>query len=553
MNAALVLTALFNGAWQGAVLCGAAYVVLRRMRALNATTVFSVWSVLLCICIALPFANYVFAARPYTVRVAPAVQTAAATYVIASKHAPHLSIVQQASPPAPALRDQALSLSGELMRRAWIVLLLLAAIVLVRLALLARDLMCMFAVRRSARRIEPPLTAPLSISRAYQFATSNDLKSPCVLGFMPALIVLPQEVLGASRDELLGVVLHEAEHVRRYDDVQNLLHRLVSAMGFFCPGITIALRELALCRERICDDAAIARMDDPVTYATTLTDFAQWALGGGVPVPSFIFKRRQLIQRLEMLLDRAVNHSLRIDRRFAFSAALALFVSAAIVLRVQVPVIAQEFTTPPQHKRVQHRSVLPKPSAVRHVPVVRLAGPVAHVAHVTHIEHHAAPHARARAAAAPVAVASVAIAPPAVAPVAVSPVAVSPVAIAPIAPRSNTSDALLNSLEAAGLTHLSVDDLIALRDHGVSAALVSGAHAYFGGSLTAKDLVRLADNGIDPAFLQALRAAGETGAGPDDIVRLREHGVTASYIARMRAYNPRATLSEIIRLHDSGF
>jgi hypothetical protein len=53
--------------------------------------------------------------------------------------------------------------------------------------------------------------------------------------------------------------------------------------------------------------------------------------------------------------------------------------------------------------------------------------------------------------------------------------------------------------------------------------------------------------------LQALRSAGESGACPDDVVRLRDHGVTASYIARIRAYNPRATLNDIIRLHDSGF
>lgn len=444
------------------------------------------------------------------------------------------------------------------MRRAWIVLLLLAAIALVRLALLARDLICMFAVRRAARRIDPPLTAPLSIPRAFEFATSSDLKSPCVLGFMPALIVLPQEVLVASRDELLSVVLHEAEHVRRYDDVQNLLHRLISATGFFCPGITIALRELALCRERICDDAAIARMGDPVTYATTLTDFAQWALGSGVPVPSFIFKRRQLIQRLEMLLDRAVNHSLRIDRRFALSAAVAVFMAAAIVLRVQVPVIAQEFAPVPKRPHAPRAAFHHAPAPVHHVsahapthaaPRVAAVKPAAAVApaHSVHLE----PVRTARAPKAPpiepVQTAVAEIGPPVVL------AAPAVTTVAPITPRSSASDALLSALESAGLTHLSVDDLIALRDHGVSAVLVSGAHAYFGGNLTAKDLVRLADSGIDPAFLQALRAAGETGACPHDVVRLRDHGVSASYITRIRAYNPRATVSEIIRLHDSGF
>jgi beta-lactamase regulating signal transducer with metallopeptidase domain len=554
MNAALVLTALFNGAWQGAVLCGAAYIVLRRMRALNATTMFTVWSVLLAICVILPFANYAFAARPYTVRLTPVTQT----YSVAPRVSHHrlvpARIVETVTGPAPAptLRDRALSLSGDLMHRAWIVLLLLGAIALLRLAVLARDVICMFAARRAACRIDAPLSTPLSIRRAFEFATSGDLKSPCVLGFMPALIVLPQEVLTASRDELLSVVLHEAEHVRRYDDVQNLLHRVISALGFFCPGITIALRELALCRERICDDAAIARMGDPVMYATTLTDFAQWALGKGVPVPSFVFKRKQLIQRLEMLLDRAVNHSLRTNRRFAVSAALAFVIASAIVLRIQVPVIAQEFAPPAPvhaHLHVHHQAAIsPKPV----VPPRRIAA--VHVA----LAPHPAPSTRPKAAKPKVHFTRVrtfaSIAPRTTVAIAAPTVAIAPIAVAPVTQiRSNSSDALLNALESSGLTRLSVDDLIALRDHGVSAALVSSAHAFFGGNLTAKDLVRLADSGIDPAYLQALRSTGWSSLCADDVVRLRDHGVTASYIARIHAYNPRATLNDIIRLHDSGF
>src|SRR5690348_1986151 len=85
MNAALVLTALFNGAWQGAVLCFAAYAAFQMLRRLNATTMFAVWSALLVIALALPALNYVFAARPYTVRVAQPVRVHAYASTPASR------------------------------------------------------------------------------------------------------------------------------------------------------------------------------------------------------------------------------------------------------------------------------------------------------------------------------------------------------------------------------------------------------------------------------------------------------------------------------------
>ncbi len=273
MNAPLMLLAIFNGAWQGAVLCALAYFFFRCVRSLNATTMFTVWSVLLAICIALPFANYAFAARPYAIRV-----TAPAYRVRLAQPLPGAAPVRTAlvAAAAPTVRERGIALVTAAMQRAWIALALLAVIALVRLALLARDMAGMFATRRAARRIAAPVNARLAIDRPYAFASSESLTSPCVLGFVPALIVIPHELLGAPQNELLSVVLHEAEHVRRYDDVQNVLHRIIGALAFFCPGVRIALRELALYREQICDDAAVHGLGDPIAYAMTRR---QWRSG----------------------------------------------------------------------------------------------------------------------------------------------------------------------------------------------------------------------------------------------------------------------------------
>jgi len=153
------------------------------------------------------------------------------------------------------------------------------------------------------------------------------------------------------------------------------------------------------------------------------------------------------------------------------------------------------------------------------------------------------------------------------------------VAATPLARRSGD---LLDALAQYGYTNLSVDNLIALRDHGVSGSLIAGATAFFGHPSVA-DLIRLADHGVYGSYLAELRSAGISGLSPDDAIRIRDHGVSPMLIAglRSRGYsfnadtlvkladhgvsimyidsmqrlrsNGRPSLDDIIRLHDAGF
>jgi beta-lactamase regulating signal transducer with metallopeptidase domain len=578
----LLLTALFNGAWQGALLCMLAYLVLRTQRRLNATTMFAVWSVLLAIALALPAANYMFAARPYTVHVASAqVQHWVAaephvTHAMPSKRLSHAAVFTAAprvAPPAPSLRDMAINAMTWLLDRAAFALLLVLGVAVLRVALLVRDVFGMFAARRAARRIEPPFALRGSINRRYAFAASDDLKSPCVLGFSPALIVIPEELLDASENELLSIVLHEREHVRRYDDVQNVVHRLIGAVAFFCPGVRIALRELALYREQICDDAAVNGIGDAVSYAMTLTGMAQWAQGRGVPVPSLIFKRKQLLHRLEVLLDKAVNHSLRMNRRFALASAIATVLAAAIVLHVQVPVIAKAMAAPipPLKPLALQVALKPAQSHVHAKPKASAAPPatpkpVKHAAPLLFSTRPARVSALRAVKLTPklatmIAPRAVTIAAPIAKVVADAPVAprvgvaatAPAVAYVPTPPVRLRSNDILDALDAAGIHNLSVDQLIAIRDHGVSTSLIRAAVAYFGSHLSTDALVSLADHGVSAMYLDALRQEGVTGIAPASVIMLMDHGVSAPLISAANAYlSPRPSAADLVYLSDHG-
>jgi beta-lactamase regulating signal transducer with metallopeptidase domain len=646
VNAALILSAIFNGAWQGTLLCLAALLTFRMFRRLNATTMFTVWSVLLAIAVLLPFANYAFAPHPYTVRVAKV----ALRQVQGDTRARTHTMVRPAMV-SPSNHEYATALTGVTLREALTgmvsstvalgkvvfdyagaILWLLLGIALVRLAVLGRDVVQMLAARGRVRDIEAPVALNDDIARPYRFAASDEFTSPCVLGFMPALIVIPEELLSEPDSKLTSVVLHEREHVRRFDDIQNVLQRIVGALAFFCPGVRIALRELALYREQICDDAAVNATGDRVSYAMTLTGMAQWAQGRGAPVPSLIFKRKHLLHRLEVLLDSAVSHSMAMNRRFAVGAVTALAIAAVLVLRVQVPVIAETLVTPPAPK-VAPAAPPAKPAAAPRAPHKAPKAPKAPVTHtavhtVVRTVVHTVVHTVSVVKAAPKVAAVAPVAPrtpyettaqrAAIAPIAsvssgaamatANAAATAPVAIAATTP-AHSGD-LLDALSAAGLQNLPVDQLIALRDHGVNGALIRAATSYFG-HVGAQDLTYLADHGVGPSYIEVLRSSGVRGIAPAsavllmdhgvsaplihaavgyfhpapsaadlayladhgfrascftalhaagldnvsvaDAVRLFDHGVSDEFLLKVRRMNPRATIDDIIRLHDAGF
>ncbi len=639
MNAGLLLAALFNGAWQGVVLCALAFFAFRFFRRPNATTMFTVWSALLTIVVVLPVLNYTFAPKPFVVHVVSpmphalqampanhALPPAATAANIALTHMPLPG--PAATSPFARGREWTSAALRAVFRYAWLILLVLSAAALARVAVLVRDIIRMLVARGRVRPIDPPLALAGRISRPFRFAASDDFSSPCVLGFSPALIVLPNALLSGKEGELTSVVLHEREHVRRFDDVQNVFQRFIGAIGFFSPGVRIALSELALYREQICDDAAINATGDRISYAMTLTGLAQWAQGRGAPVPNLLFKRKHLLHRLEVLLDSAASHSMTTNRRFAAVAATSLLVASLVVLRVQVPVIAEATVTPTAlfhhmqyahrthyvhhskspapHKRVVARNAAP---ALHRAPTIKRVA-VRYAIHRKTVTRHRmvaqiAPRARYEAIATGTAQVAYAYTYRDT-----DTTSTSAMQAHVGANDSNNTD-LVNALQATGMRHVPPSELIALRDHRVTHDLILAAASYYG-HVTAHDLTVLADRGVGPSYIGMLSLTGLTGVSPydtaqmmdhgvslsliraalnyfqprrpesddfiymadhgvgapfidslrengvvvtcwQDVTRLLNHGVTASYAARIRRMNPRAAVSEIIRLHDSGF
>ena len=82
------------------------------------------------------------------------------------------------------------------------------------------------------------LASSLRITRRVTVAVCDRIASPVLIGIIRPMILLPPAAItGWSPDEIEMVLLHELAHVRRWDNLVNLLQRCVESLLFFHPAV----------------------------------------------------------------------------------------------------------------------------------------------------------------------------------------------------------------------------------------------------------------------------------------------------------------------------
>ena len=108
------------------------------------------------------------------------------------------------------------------------------------------------------------------------------------------------------------------------------------------------------------------------------------------------------------------------------------------------------------------------------------------------------------------------------------------------------------SMKNVNIRPKSVSSLIRLRDHGVD-PLYAAQMLRFDPGLSGDDLVELRDHGVSSAYVTTLSSLGYH-PGPGDLIRLVDHGVSALFIERMRSHGyTHLSVDDLIRLRDHGF
>ena len=112
-----------------------------------------------------------------------------------------------------------------------------------------------------------------------EVAISPSIGSPMVLGILRPIIVFPADLVEKlSADKLALVLMHELAHVRRWDNLTLLLHRLVAAVLFFHPAVWLCGRMLRREAEQACDDLVVCATGRSEAYARGLAHIAERAV-----------------------------------------------------------------------------------------------------------------------------------------------------------------------------------------------------------------------------------------------------------------------------------
>ena len=172
---------------------------------------------------------------------------------------------------------------------------------------------------RSLRRNAFPWPAGQSLAGAHvEVLLHEEVRSPITCGVLRSAIIFPPDVRTWDEADVTRAIVHELEHVHRFDCLTQCLARAVCAVYWFHPLMWIAWRRLTLEAERSCDDAVLAH-SEATAYADQLVDLAQrLSTGASAPVLAMA-NRADLARRVNSVLDgtggEAGQGSLRLSPR----------------------------------------------------------------------------------------------------------------------------------------------------------------------------------------------------------------------------------------------
>lgn len=181
-----------------------------------------------------------------------------------------------------------------------------------------------------ASRALAALGGRAALVRPPRLTESHNLGSPVALGVGTSReICVPVRALHELREgELRALLGHEVAHHLRHDTIRLAILQVVQAVFFFQPLVRLAVRDLRLAAEEMCDDWAADQSGDRFAMASCLTQVARWVVRGDrhTPVPCIGRRRSQLERRVLRLVndDRSLRAPSRHWRRMSAVSLLAL-------------------------------------------------------------------------------------------------------------------------------------------------------------------------------------------------------------------------------------
>ncbi len=432
----------------------------------------------------------------------------------------------------------------------------------------------------------------------------------------PAVIVPESLLNEFTEEELDQVILHELAHVARYDDWTNLFGRLLGALLPIHPVAVWVLKRIEQDRESACDDWVVAMTGDARPYAASLTRLFELCAvrRRQLLATGMAGRASHLGERIEALLRSGRDFTPRVSLvRVALGAAI-LFALALLAAQAphwiafaqeppQVPVapIAPE---PPQAPAVP---VAPEPPQAPVAPIApaapqppqapaeidedaqaiqseirarteqlrELQRQLAEENRVYTQDHPSirdltneirAHEAELQARTAEMEALQVRVEAQQRAQVQAQQAQIqAQQALVQSQAQQVQQEQLLRdqqnrraggsflaALVAAGYGNLSVDEIIELRNSGISPEFLRAVADSGLGKPSAKELTEMARSGVSPQYLRALRDNGFKNMSAQDVIEAARSGVRPELIRALRDAFPQITMRQIVDAAHSG-
>ncbi|HUB80562.1 MAG TPA: M56 family metallopeptidase [Bryobacteraceae bacterium] len=116
----------------------------------------------------------------------------------------------------------------------------------------------------------------------------------------------------------------------------------------------------------------------------------------------------------------------------------------------------------------------------------------------------------------------------------------------------NPHGSFLAALVAAGYGDLAVDDIIALKDHGIDARFLAELTQARWDKLSTRDLIDMHDHGVPAEMLRAMCDFGFQHVQMHDIIYAWDQGVRPATFKNAAEYGTHLTLAQILKLKQAG-
>jgi beta-lactamase regulating signal transducer with metallopeptidase domain len=559
----LLALSLLHFLWQGAALAALAYVVMALCR--SAAVRYATGVATLALMLGAPVATFLVFRSPEQA-VSPTVTASAG---VAAEAAPALPILSSVKNPTSRHESAPTYFL-------WLVEFWFAGVVLLSLRSAGGILLVEWLrlretlpVTEEVMEICRSLQERMGLTRAVRYCESLHLDTPAVAGWMRPVVLLPVSALtGLSAAQLEAVIAHELAHIQRYDTFVNLFQVGVETLLFYHPAVWWLGKRIRRERENCCDDAAVALCGSPVTYAHALTRLAE---SKQAPQLAMAANRSPLVERIARLLG--ANRTAESFRGAHLSAGV-LCLSAALLAgsallgsvhyaQAQSPAPAAAVTADVAVAEEEE----PSPGYRGHVPEVPRIKPSAK-ASVASPSSAPAPAPAVGAHPAPVALAfprpaatmarsfswsfvwraspSYSVSSPAVASFSQDKPAGAPQSVS-----DSPKQSYIDSINAAGLTNLTADEIINLKIQGITADYIKSVRD-MNIKVDVDTLVGMKVQGVTAEYIKEMRSSTGQSLDADELIGLKVQGVTPEYVQQMHGLGLKTDADDVIGMKVQG-